>query len=120
MVIERPVNVYDLRTESPGSLRVSLQIADRCKVLECAGEKPPQPDAFTPPLHADAAHAIVPIVRSHERDSVRTRGNAFCERATAVLIEGGDLTGGELPVALILVGLQRFCAEEWDLLIQDG
>ena len=59
-----------------------------CELLQDVREKPCQPDALALPLIADAAHAIVPVARADQRQSMEAGGGSLLNGPAAVLEYG--------------------------------
>src|SRR5688572_23854195 len=65
-------------------------------------------------MDAYAVHAIIPIMGSYQRQSMRTSGYSLDQRAATMFIERFDLTGWELPIAFVFIRFQRLRAQEWN------
>ena len=98
---------------------ILARFAERRELCERRVEKPADPDALAFALVPDAVHAVVPIARSHQRQTVHARLQATIKRAHAMLVEAARL-GRDcgLRVSFILVCFQRRRFDERDHFIE--
>ena len=102
-----------------GSLHILARLTERRKLRERRVQKPTDPDALAFAAVPDAVHAVVPVARSHQRQTVRARLQTTIKRAHAMLVEAARL-GRDcgLRVSFILVCFQRRRFEERDHFIE--
>ena len=96
------------------------QVTNFGKICQRGREEPAQPDALASAANPDAVHAIVPVVRAHQGNAMGPGGYPFGDGAAAMFIKRTDLSGRELPIALMFIGFQWFSTQEGNLLRQDG
>src|SRR5688572_6646690 len=82
--LERFVDIYPLGAIFACSFGVTPYLTDLGKIAEGRGKKPPQPDTFPFSKVTDTAHAIVPIVCTHQGNPMGTGSYPFGDGAAAV------------------------------------
>jgi len=70
-----------------GELRVAAVHAEFEEAADRRNREPAEPDALSHPASPDAVHPVVPIAGTHERQVVRTAGDAAFEGPLAMLEE---------------------------------
>ncbi len=82
-------------------------------------QEPAEPHAFAPAAFADAAHAVVPVARAHQRQAVDAGGEAVVQRPRAMLEQGPALVGdGRREEPIVLRRRQHRCGQEPGVLVQ--
>src|SRR5580658_3255307 len=82
-------------------------------------QEPPEPDAFTPPQLANPVHAIVPIARADQGQSVFANSEAQLQRPGTMLEEGSGFVGDDgLKVRIRLSGSQCLALQKRYAFIQ--
>ena len=77
-----------------------------------------EPDALAPPAGADSIHAVVPVARAEERQTVRADREARIERERAVRVERLGRRRLRSAEQLLLAGRERAALEKGDGLIE--
>ena len=76
---------FDFAQVGEGGVGVSAR--DRRESFQHRDQKEGQPDAFTLARRANQVHAVVPVARSHQRQSVLAIAQAMAYRQPAVIVE---------------------------------
>src|SRR5205085_3560424 len=116
---ERLFQLLDVRAIVFGALRIIARLANGRELRERRVEKPTDPDALALAPVPDAVHAVVPIARTHQRQSMRARLQTPIKRARAVFVQRGCLSRNcWLRVRLVFVLFQRRRFDERDYFIE--
>ena len=104
-----------------GQRAVATAFADRDEVGEHRVDEEAEPHAFAAALGADAVHAVVPVAATHQRQAVRTAGQAVINGSSAMLEQrAGVPRQRRLLVRLRLARRERWRREERHLFVQDA
>ncbi len=87
MLLERLDQQRSVLAVANGPIDVLTVLADHGKSLEDHRQKPAKPYALAAALVADTVHTVVPVARSHQRETVRADDQASIDSSNTVLIE---------------------------------
>src|SRR5208282_1356385 len=100
---------------------LAANIRQRRKRHQRRVEEPSEPDALAFASLADAVHAVVPVARPEQRNTVDTDREASIERQRAMLEDGGALLGNRgLKERFSLAGIERRTVEEGHRFVEDA
>src|SRR5690606_19311638 len=119
-VVERLAKPFPVRGVAGRAFGVAAFLAKWNEPREEVIEEEAEPDALAAALASDPIHAVIPIARAHQRESVRARRQRAIDRPAAVLVDG-SVSAGRLGLQeyLILAVLQCACREVRSRLVQD-
>src|SRR5208282_675767 len=109
-------------TPPPRSARIlAAGIRQRRKRQQRRVEEPPEPGTLALARLADVVHAIVPVARPEQRDSVDANREALVERARAVFEDRAALLGDRgLKERFLLAGMQLRSVKEGDRFLENA
>ena len=100
---------------------VAAGVGDQREALQCRVQKPSQPDAFSTARRSHPVHAVVPIPRTEQRQTVRAHGKTGIERADAMFVQRCRLDRGcGSRKEFRLPGRERAALEKAHALIEHG
>ena len=93
MFFERFFQLLHVLAIPTSSSCIFATIAERCECAKHRMQEPPHPDALALAEVTDAIHAIIPVTRTHQRQTVRTHVQAPINSTQAMFKDCRRLAG---------------------------
>src|SRR5882672_11189354 len=95
------------------ALVFTARISDFGKLPKNRVQKPTEPDTFSLPMLADTVHAVIPIARPHQWQTVASHRETSVYCASAMLKQRrADLRNARLEIGLVLAFGQYIYIQE--------
>src|SRR5579872_4491084 len=100
---------------------LTARLRDLCKFPQNCVQEPREPDALSLAMLSDAIHAVVPVARAHQRQTVAAHIQAAVERSGAMFEQRSTgLRYSRLEIGLALAFRQQLTFKEGNCFVQQG